>query len=198
MLQNGGGAPPPIARLSSYGASSVLMSGPISPHLGLMFSGTYSKARRYERSSTAALDGAIGSAFAHLVYTPSSHNELRTVMWAQQGTAPVDHPLTFVNPGAKSTATSLSFQNTWEHKGEPGGSSWRAYAAISGRKRLEEEAHASVATVERLTDSPPWEQIYPGPGAEQNWQAGTTISLRPFGLRSSHWYMPQSASSPRA
>ena len=180
MLQNGGGTPPPIARLSSYANSSVLMSGPISKHLGVMFSGNYAKARRYERTSTAALDGAIGSAFANLVYTPSPRDEMRTVMWAQQSTAPVDHPLTFQNPGAKGTATSLSLQNTWEHKGAPGAPSWRAYGAISGRKRIEDEPHAGVVSMDRLYDSPPWEQIYPGPGAEQAWQIGTAITLRPI------------------
>ena len=153
----------------------MLLSGPIRDRLGLVFAGTYRGATRYERDDPTALRGKIASAFAHLVYAKSPRDEVRTVLWAQRSKTPVERPLIFKEPGAEESATAVSLQTTWERRGGAEASSWRAYAAVSVRDRTQEAAHASVVSIERLTDPPPWEEIYPGPGSSTAWQFGARM-----------------------
>jgi TonB dependent receptor-like, beta-barrel len=174
--------PPAIARLNSYANGSVLLSGPIRDRLGVVFAGTYTRAARLERTNPTSLDGSIGSAFAHLVYAVSPRDEVRTVLWAQRSTTPVDHLLIFQRPGAQESATSLSAQATWERRGVAGAPSWRGYAALSARRRAAEDEPAPVLSIERLHDSPPWEQVYPGSGTDRSWQLGATMKPARFEL----------------
>ncbi len=172
--------PPTIAHLDSYANGSVLLSGPLRDRLGIVFAGTYTQATRLDRASRTPLDGAIASAFAHLVYAASPKDEVRTVVWAQHSTTPVDHAVIFQLPNAQKSATSVSLQTTWERRGEPGAPSWRAYAAVSARDRSQDAAQLSVLSIERVNDGPPWEQIYPGPGTDKAWQIGARIKPAMF------------------
>lgn len=167
--------PPTIAHLQRYGNASVLISGPISERLGIVFAGSYSRATRLDRGSPTELDSAITSAFTHLVYTVTPRDEVRTIFWLQRAMAPVDHPLIFKEPDAQERTTSLSLQTTWERHGDPGQASWRAFAAVSARDRAQDAGRKSVLSFERLNEPPAWEQLDPGPGRNRTWQLGARM-----------------------
>jgi hypothetical protein len=180
QLGNADAPPPAIARLDMFGNASVLFSGPLRERLGLVFAGTYTRAARFDRNNPAVLDGSIGSAFAHLVYTVSPRDEVRTVLWGQWSTTPVEHSPIFAEPDAPVSATSLSLQTTWERRGTAEAPSWRGYAAMSSRGRSQKTEPLGVLSIERLYDAPPWEQIYRAPGTERLWQIGATMKPAPI------------------
>ncbi len=118
QLGNADAPPPAIARLNTFGNASLLLSGPLRERLGLVFAGTYTRAARFERDSPAVLDGSIGSAFAHLVYTVSPRDEVRTVLWGQWSTTPVEHSLIFaatVRTGERDVALAADHLGAARH-----------------------------------------------------------------------------------
>jgi hypothetical protein len=181
-LQGGGTVPTPptIAHLQRYGNASILLSGPVRDRLGIVFAGSYSRATRRDRANPAELDSAIASAMTHLVYTVSPRDEVRTLFWVQRAMAPVDHPLIFSEPDAQERTTSLSLQTTWERRGDAGRPSWRAFAAVSARDRAQGAGRKNLLSIERLDESPPWEQLDPGPGRNRTWQLGARMQPQPM------------------
>jgi TonB dependent receptor-like, beta-barrel len=181
-LQAGGvvPSPPTIAHLQRYGHASVLLSGPLSERLGIVFTGNYSRATRLDRANPTQLDSGLASAFTHLVYTPSPRDEVRSVFWFQRALTPVDHPLIFQEPDAQERTTSMSLQSTWERRGSAGRPSWRAFAAVSARDRAQSAGRQTVLSIERLDEPPPWEQLDPGPGRNRTWQLGARMRQQPL------------------
>ena len=109
-------APPTIAHLQRYGHASVLLSGPLSEHLGLVFTGNYSRATRpLDRANPTELDSGLASAFTHLVYTPSPRRRgavgVLVPARVYAGRSPADLSRA---PNAWSATTSMSLQSTWE------------------------------------------------------------------------------------
>ena len=180
-LQAGGvvPSPPTIAHLQRYGHASVLLSGPLSERLGIVFTGNYSRATRLDRDNPTELDSGLASAFTHVVYTPSPRDEVRSVFWFQRALTPVDHPLIFQEPDAQERTTAMSLQSTWERRGGVGEASWRAFAAVSARDRAQSAGRQTVVSMERLDEPPPWEQLDPGPGRNRTWQLGARMRRQP-------------------
>ena len=173
--------PPAIARLNLFGNASVLLSGPLRDRLGARVRRHLHTRRpvRARQPSGTATD-LSASAFAHLVYTVSPRDEVRTVLWVQRSTTPVERSLIFAATGAPESTTSVSLQTTWERRGTAEAPSWRGYAAVSSRGRSQEPSRSASCRSSACPTRHRGRQIYRAPGTERVWQIGATMKPQPF------------------
>lgn len=146
--------PPPIARLDGWDRATILASGPIIPNrLGLVAAGSVTRAAQFARAETVPVTSDVASALAHLVFTPTRSDEIRTIGWLQYGSAPFEHRLPFGQPAASITETAGHAQSTWDHGG-PGELPLRFFASYTRRGQFPTYDPSTGVAWERLSDGP--------------------------------------------
>ena len=173
--------PPPIVRLNTWLSGDLLLSGPIIPNrLGLTLTSTWTRSSRFDRGATGPVDSSLGSLFTNFVYTPTSNDEVRAVVWGQQTTSPRENRLVFGEPQATARNSGAHGQVEWS-RNMSGGMTLSSFFGYTGRNHLPDGIVSRTATVERLRDGPVPQIIYPGEGSDRSWSYGA--SLRPSASR---------------
>lgn len=169
---------PPIDTLSHWTQGSLLVSGPVSPRVGLMAAVQWAGADQVGRTGVKQAEGQAGSVFANLVYTPTSRDEVRTVGWVQRTQAPFVGALAFHEPLAADQATFTHIQSTWERKAANAGAS-RLYAAYSEGAGSRDGGTPVAPVVERLTDGPVPLLVDSGDRTDRQWSFGLRATSAP-------------------
>jgi hypothetical protein len=174
-----GGAPgyksPAMARLRSYGAANLLLSGPLlSDRLGATLAATWTSASRFERNDPTRLSSSLGSLFAHFVYTPNGRDELRATAWHQKANIPFTNRVAVGQPEAEQADTSLHTQIGWDRRTSPN-LLWTTFAGYTRRHRSPDLKPPTSIAIERLTDGPPSALLYPGRGTDATWTLGARL-----------------------
>ena len=146
------GHPVPIARVSSYGHGSGLLSGPVTERLGLSVAGAWARGESLAREQQADTRSTRGSGFAHLIFAPSRERELRVLGWVQRAELPFEHWQTFGAPAASSQHTAVHVQSTLEAQ-PADAAGWRVFAGLTHRERTHEHLPVNAA-MERITGGP--------------------------------------------
>lgn len=157
---------PAIAHLDSFSSGRFRVGGPlIKDRLGLLVSGNLTRAARRERSDPRSLAGRESGILTHLVYTPTSRDEVR-FLGALQGVA---HPYAgrarFGGGDVEQTDRFFQLQSTWQRQGT------RPWSLSGGLVRGVFDPHLpSLArgAVERLADGPVQQQ-FPGASTRARW-----------------------------
>jgi hypothetical protein len=164
--------PPALARQHAWNNGTLFASGPIIPQrLGLVATGGWTHSTRFERVDATPLDASIGSAFAHLVFTPTPGQESHTIGWFEHASYPYANRLAFGQPAATESATAVHLQTSWEHRGAAEGS-WTLFASFARRAQRNDLQPSDSIVVERLTDGPIPELLGPPNGSEATWSVG--------------------------
>jgi hypothetical protein len=177
--------PPPIARYDSFGRAQFLVGGPLAKdRLGLMISGTLTRARSLEGSDSTPLDGRASSLLAHLVWTPTQRDEVR-FLGAVQG---LEHPYAgrsrFGGGDVAQTDRFLTLQSTWERTT---GTRWSVTGGYArGRLEPQTSGRSPGGVVERLQEGPLEQLFAPQTTHERaDLKAGLELPARRF-ARGSH------------
>ena len=147
--------PPAIARIDGWDRVTGVASGPlITDRLGLVFAGSWTRGSQFERAETTPVSATVASGFAHLVFTPTTQDEIRTIGWIERASAPFDLRVPFAQPDAVTTDTAVHMQSTWERR-DPNALPWRVFAGYSRRVRTPGiDRRATIPVFERLRDGP--------------------------------------------
>ena len=146
------GHPVPIARVTNYGHGSGLLSGPVTPRLGVTLAGAWTRGESLTREELPTTHGTRGSGFAHLVFSPSREREWRLLGWMLRAESPFEHWQTFGAPSAGSQQTSVHVQSTLESRPSDA-AGWRLFAGLTRRERNHDRLPATAA-MERITGGP--------------------------------------------
>jgi hypothetical protein len=152
-----GGQPPPIVRLRDYANGSVLVSGPLSPTVGLTSAGTLTRGTHDTREALPGTRDTLASAFAHLVFAPSNEREIRVLAWVQHRASPFGDWQSFNQPTDTTDTTAFHGQATVEHRGS---SPWRIFGGFTQRTSDNDLGTSAAggdvtrATVDRITVGP--------------------------------------------
>lgn len=167
--------PPAISRLNTWTSGSVLASGPIVPdRLGIVLEASWTKATRYQRDDATRLTEKLGSVFSHLVFTPTTRDEVRFVGWVQQTRSPFEQRLAFGQPAAAERATSVHVQSEWERR-KNADSVWTGFMSYSARRRSTDLQPVSAIVMERLSDGPVPDLVAPL-GTDTAWSLGARLT----------------------
>ncbi|MEQ1870487.1 MAG: TonB-dependent receptor [Vicinamibacterales bacterium] len=149
--QTPAGLIPPIMRLGSWGHGAAMVSGPLSPRVGLSAGGTWSRSSAFAREVAQTTPSSVASGVANLVYSASANTEARVFGWFQRASAPLDYRR--ILPAAAPTRDrSTHLQATWQNRRDSG-LSWRVATGYTERARTNDLGTTSV-TFERLIDGP--------------------------------------------
>jgi len=188
LQATGAGAVPPVARLSSAGQGSVLLSGPVASGLGLLGSARYAASTRLERGEGTMLDSRLASVFLHGIASLSSADRVRFLGGGDRARYPFPARARF--PGAEIRGQDAfgHLGATWEHA--PAGG-WLATVS-AGFQRGNVTGPSSDAgspvsgTVERLLDGPVAELVVPATGVRGRWMASAALQAPAFDLGVGH------------
>ncbi len=169
--------PPAIEQLRSWTYGGMLVSGPLSPRAGLVVAADWASASQVERTGVAQADGGAASLFAHLVFTPSAADEIRTVGWVQRTQAPYAGAAVFSTPLAADQSTYTHIQSTWERRRAD--ATWRLFGAYSQRGATRADAlpaaPSAIGLVERLIDGPVPLFTDSGDRTDRQWSFGARV-----------------------
>ncbi|HUK34797.1 MAG TPA: hypothetical protein VLV86_12830, partial [Vicinamibacterales bacterium] len=180
--------PPAIETLTQWSHGDVLVSGPVSPRVGLVAAVDWAGASQVERAGVKEADGQAASAFAHLVFTPTATDEVRTVGWVQRTQAPVAIALAALRPLDADQTWITHLQATWEHQ-SASHSVFRLFAGYSQADGSRNEAFPSAFAIERLTDGPVPNLVDSGDYTDRQWSAGGHMVTAPRGRRRTHTFI---------
>ncbi|MGE5246531.1 MAG: TonB-dependent receptor domain-containing protein [Betaproteobacteria bacterium] len=141
-----------IARLDRYGRATALASGPLAGRLGLAAGAGWMADTQFDRGIAQAGDGSVATAFANLLFSAPSGDEMRTFALVQRARFPLADRAAYQQPLASERNDSVHVQSAWEHRAATG-TSWRAYGSLSQRTRTPQVSTTSIV-VERLQDGP--------------------------------------------
>ena len=175
LSRTGPTTPPSIERLYSWRAANLLWSGPLIAHrLGLVVGATWSDGSSYERSDPTRVQGTDTAAFAHVVFAPTSRDEIRLFTWAEGAASPFDNRIAFGQPSAVEHNSTVHVQSTWERQATVSKWSWRAFAGFTTHEATTELESRPAIVVERLEDGPVPELLSPL-GTSRSWSLGATL-----------------------
>lgn len=146
------GQPIPVARLKEYGHGTAIVSGPLSARTSLVAGGTWSRGLSYRREVLPAQHTTAGSAFAHLVFAPSTTREWRLLGLVQGSDSPYENWPLVRTPAASTASQTLHLQTTYESHA-PGAAAWRVFGGYTGRERTN-TIGPSTMYIERIVDGP--------------------------------------------
>ena len=175
----------PIARPAGTRYATATVGGPIADRAGLLVSASTMRASQFDGGSASTSEQASDSVFAHLVMSPSSVDELRTIGIRQVARYPGAHGVPSVVDGSGRREATTHIQSTWQHA-SPAGLGWRVFGALTDRAWDLRDGVAGLRVIERLADGPPSPLGAPGAGRERRWSAGwraTGTVARPGGVR---------------
>jgi hypothetical protein len=165
-----------IETLTNWGHGGFLASGPLSPRVGIVTAVEWTQSDQVERAGATQARGRTASGFAHVVFTPNSRDEFRTVGWFQHAQAPFVPALTAAPTTATDEQTFTHIQSTWQ-RADPG-LLWRLFGAYSQRTSSRTPANWAGATpvIERLTDGPVPLLAESGDRSDHRWSVGLRAS----------------------
>lgn len=172
-------APPPIERINSWQDGSLMISGPLSDRMGILFAANAGKSTRFERYDPATLSANIQSAFTHIVFTPNANDEIRLVASGQRTSYAYPHHVAFEQPESTLREASGVGIATYDRR-RPDGSSWTGFASWQVRNRHAHIEPTTTFVMDRLRQGPVNELLSPGNGTEQNFIVGGRLNPLPF------------------
>ena len=172
--------PPAIARLHAWNYADLFVGGPIVPgRVGLVAAGDWTRSSKFERNDPTVLDARVESGFAHLEFTPSDRENVRTIAWVQRVRSPLANRNAFGEPAAADRRTAVHVQSLWERR-IADHLSWMAFGSYTGQSRAPEVAAAPSIVIERLRDGPVPALLFPRTGSDAIWSGGLRAMLPPF------------------
>ena len=153
---------PPIIRLDQWTHGSVFASGPlIHPRVALAVGGSWTGNSTFVRAEPRRHQADVGSAFAHVVVTPTQEAEVRTVAWIQR---------------ARALADDVSAHIQASYVRRPRGSAaWRIFGGYTQRRR-ETESLTSGLVIDRVADGPVPDRVAAAiGGVERRWSLGARV-----------------------
>src|SRR5437899_3337093 len=134
--------PPAVARLHTWNYGDLFAAGPIVPgRVGLVVAGDLTRSSKFERDDPTILDASVASGFAHLEFTPSGRDDVRTISWVQRARSPFSNRNVFGEPAAADRRVAVHAQSVWERRvGDD--LSWTLFGSFTHRRREPEIAAA--------------------------------------------------------
>lgn len=146
---------PSIGRLQSMATGSFVMSGPVSPRLGLLVAGALGRSARAERDRSAILTSRTQDLSAHLVFSATSHDEVRVFGQNDRVVLPSAGRAVLIDPGLQQRDRFTVVSSTWDHR-PPLGLAWSGNLTYARGASTPALSGASITGVmERLRDGPP-------------------------------------------
>jgi hypothetical protein len=161
LAANGSGSVPPVDRVDNWQNGTAIVSGPLTPTLGIVAAGSARHLSHVPAASPVSTGDHTVSGFAHLVFAATPRDEIRALGWAQ-------HAAT----DARSD-TALHLQATWERR-DPASLSWRLFGGYTGRDRS--APSSPLLVVDSLDSDPVSDLIDAGAGAARRWVAGARLA----------------------
>jgi hypothetical protein len=184
-VHNSDANPPTISRLDTFADVDVSAGGPITPgRLGLFLTGTGTRSSRFDRGATVSASSSLASIFGHLVFTPTSADNVGIIFGVQRASYPFESRIAWDQPDASTDDKAGHVQVRWDRV-TSNGTTWGLFGSLSGRNRTQDLAATSAITVERLNDGPVplvAQGGVTGPGGERVWSFGG--QLRPSDVES--------------
>jgi hypothetical protein len=163
---------PAIARLQGFDRVTVSATGPlIRERLGFAGVGSWMRGAQFERAEPEAVTSQLASAFGHLLFTPTSDDEISTVGWIQRDERPFEYRLPFRQATATHDGTSGHVQSTWIHA-PVGRVPLRMFAGYSRRYSHPHYEPTAGAVLERLVDGPVQPLANAGQKTTYRWSVG--------------------------
>jgi hypothetical protein len=176
----------PIARPAGSAYATASVGGPIvAGRAAVLVSASMTRASQFDRSSASTSEQAADSIFGHLILTPSSVDEVRTIGLRQVTRYPGGHGVPAAADGSDRREASTHLQSTWQRE-SPSGVGWRVFGAVTDRAWDLRGGVPTLQVIERLVDGPPSSLAAPGGGRERRWSVGwrtTGIAARLAGAR---------------
>jgi hypothetical protein len=148
---------PAIAHVGNYASGAFRVDGPlIKDRLGLLVSGTLTRASRRERDDPQSLGGSETGLLAHLVYTRSARDEIRFLGGIQALSHPYAGRARFGAGDVSQSDRLLMAQSTWQRQGP------RPWSLTAGLVRATFDPQLqglAGGSVERLADGPVQQQF---------------------------------------
>ena len=124
---------PPIARPAGTGYATATVGGPIAGgRAGVLVSASTMRASQFDRGSASTSEQAADSVFAHLIVSPTSTDEVRTIGFRQVTRYPSAHGVPSAVDGSGRREASTHVQSTWQ-RDSPAGAGWRVFGAVTDR-----------------------------------------------------------------
>ena len=172
LVGNSGRLAAPIARPAGWTYATATVGGPIAAgRAGVLVSASMTRASQFDRGSASTSEQASDSIFSHLVFTPSSADEVRTIGWRQVTHYPGAHGVPAAADGSSRREASTHLQSTWQRE-SPRGVGWRVFGAVTERGWDLRAGDPTLQVIERLRDGPPSPLAAPAAGRERRWSVG--------------------------
>jgi hypothetical protein len=108
---------PPIQTLRTWNRFAASASGPLhGEHLGGVFGVAVNNGTRFERSDPTILHAQDTTGFAHLLYTPSTTDEVFAVVAGRSAHIPYDGRLWVGQPEARQGVSDFMIESHWNHQ----------------------------------------------------------------------------------
>src|SRR4051794_3264828 len=148
---------PSIGRLQSNATGSFVVSGPVSPRLGLLVAGALAQSSRMERDSVATLPSRTQDLSAHLVFAATAHDEFRVFAQNDRLAFPSAGRARLVDPALQQHDRFTVVSNTWDHR-PAAGLAWTGNVTYAnGASTPALSGVAITGVTERLRDGVPWD-----------------------------------------
>lgn len=171
-----------IERLNDYGRATALVSGPLVPgRLGLAAGASWRTDTQFERGDPRSVDANVATAFANVIFSRASGDELRTFALVQRARYPFADRIGYQQPQASERDLSTHVQSAWEHRSD-GRARWRAYATFTRRSRTPNVLPSPIV-VERLQDGAVPSLTEDVEHTDRRWTAGGRLTPAPFTLK---------------
>ncbi len=163
---------PPVARPAGTGYATATVGGPIAGgRAGVLLSASTMRASQFDRGFASTAEQAADSVFAHLIVSPGSLDEVRTIAFRQVTRYPSARGVPAAVDGSGRREASTHVQSTWQHT-SPSGVGWRVFGAVTERGWALRGGAPGLQVIERTVDGPPSPLGAPGGGRERRWSAG--------------------------
>ncbi len=170
---------PPIAAMHDWQRGTAVITGTPRPgRLGVAAGAAWTGASQQQRGNPTTLDGSVGSAFAHLVFTVDPQNDVRVFALAQRARYPAESGLVFAQPGSSTTDVSTHAQATWQRHSQDG-VPFRVFASFTRRERTPPSPTLSAFVAERLQVGPIPNLAGTGDSTDSRWSLGARVEPRP-------------------
>ena len=172
LVGNSGRLAAPIAQPAGWTYATATVGGPIAAgRAGVLVSASMTRASQFDRGSASTSEQASDSIFSHLVFTPSSADEVRTLGWRQVTRYPGAHGVPAAADGSSRREASTHLQSTWQRESQRG-VGWRVFGAVTERGWDLRAGDPTLQVIERLRDGPPSPLAAPAAGRERRWSVG--------------------------
>lgn len=170
---------PAIAEMRDWHRGTAFVTGtPMPGRLGVAAGAAWTSASQQQRGAPSTLDGSVGSAFAHLVFTADPRNEVRVFALAQRARYPAANGPAFSQPGSSTTDVATHVQAAWQRRGQEG-VPFRVFGGFTRRERTEPSSTLSAFVVERLRAGPIPNLANTGGSTDSRWSIGARVEPRP-------------------